>query len=114
MNEEAPHISTIHSQPENKSSPLTKQHIQKLTIFVLSNNRIQLVIYYGKSRNKGRPLYVYYLKTNGSTNKKETMETTKEIYEAPLCTIIEVDAQEVICTSGTHQGFEEDKYPYGW
>ena len=32
------------------------------------------------------------------------METTKEIYEAPLCTVIEVDAQEVICTS----------YPYGW
>ena len=28
------------------------------------------------------------------------METTKEIYEAPLCTVIEVDAQEVICTSG--------------
>ena len=35
------------------------------------------------------------------------METTKEIYEAPLCTVIEVDAQEVICTSGTHQGFKE-------
>lgn len=42
------------------------------------------------------------------------METTKEIYEAPLCTAIEVDAQEVICTSGTHQGFKEDDYPYGW
>ena len=43
-----------------------------------------------------------------------SMETTKEIYEAPLCTVIEVDAQEVICTSGTHQGFKEDDYPYGW
>lgn len=43
-----------------------------------------------------------------------SMETTKEIYEAPLCTVIEVDAQEVICTSGTHQGFEEDDYHYGW
>lgn len=42
-----------------------------------------------------------------------SMETTKEIY-APLCTVIEVDAQEVICTSGTHQGFKEDDYPYGW
>ena len=41
------------------------------------------------------------------------METTKEIYEAPLCTVIEVDAQEVICTSGTHQGFEEDDYHGG-
>lgn len=40
------------------------------------------------------------------------METTKEIYEAPLCTVIEVDAQEVICTSCTHQGFDE--YPYEW
>lgn len=43
-----------------------------------------------------------------------SMETTKEIYEAPLCTVIEVDAQEVICTSCTHQGFEEDDYLYGW
>ena len=43
-----------------------------------------------------------------------SMETTKEIYEAPLCTVIEVDAQEVICPSGTHQGFKEDDYPYGW
>ena len=42
------------------------------------------------------------------------METTKEIYEAPHCTVIEVDAQEVICTRGTHQGFEEDDYLYGW
>lgn len=42
------------------------------------------------------------------------METTKEIYEAPLCTVIEVDAQEVICTSVTHQRFEEDDYHYGW
>lgn len=61
MNEEATHIFTIHSQLENKSFPLTKQHIQKLTIFVLSNNRIQFVKYYGKYRNKERPLYVYYL-----------------------------------------------------
>lgn len=41
------------------------------------------------------------------------METTKEIYEAPICTIIVVEAQEVICTSGTHQDFEEGNY-YGW
>ena len=42
------------------------------------------------------------------------METTKEIYEAPLCTVIEVEPVQVICTSGTHQGFKEDDYPYGW
>lgn len=45
----------------NQKINLLHLHIQKLTIFVLSNNRIQLVKYYGKSRNKGRPLYVYYL-----------------------------------------------------
>ena len=26
------------------------------------------------------------------------METTKEIYEAPLCTVIEVEPVQVICT----------------
>ena len=43
-----------------------------------------------------------------------SMETTKETYEAPLCTVIEVDAVQVICSSGTHQGFGEDDYSYGW
>lgn len=41
------------------------------------------------------------------------METTKEIYEAPLCTVIEMEVQEVICGSGTHNGFGEDN-PYEW
>lgn len=45
-----------------------------------------------------------------------SMETRKETYEAPLCTVIEVDAMQVICSSGagTHQGFGEDDYSYGW
>lgn len=44
-----------------------------------------------------------------------SMETTKETYEAPLCTVIEVEPVQVICSSGTgsHQGFGEDDY-YGW
>ena len=42
------------------------------------------------------------------------METTKEIYEAPLCTVIEVEPVQVICSivTGSHQGFGEDNY--GW
>lgn len=49
-------------------------------------------------------------------NKKKSMETTKETYEAPLCTVIEVEPVQVICSSGTgsHQGFDEDDYSYGW
>lgn len=45
-----------------------------------------------------------------------SMETTKETYEAPLCTVIEVEPVQVICSSGTgsHQGFGEDDYSYGW
>ena len=44
------------------------------------------------------------------------METTKELYEAPQCTVVEMDVMQVICTSGTgvHQGFTEDETSYGW
>ena len=35
------------------------------------------------------------------------METTKERYEAPLCEVLQMDAVQVICTSGIHEGFED-------
>lgn len=40
------------------------------------------------------------------------MEAKKECYEAPVCTLIEMEAQQIICGSGTHEGFNE--YPYEW
>lgn len=45
----------------------------------------------------------------------KSMETNKEIYETPVCTVLQMEAAQVICTSGTgtHQGFEEDEY-YHW
>lgn len=36
----------------------------------------------------------------------------KELYEAPVCGVIEMEAQQIVCASSTHEGFEE--YPYGW
>lgn len=43
------------------------------------------------------------------------MEMTKERYEAPVCEILQMDAVQVICTSGigTHDGFG-DGGTYGW
>lgn len=44
----------------------------------------------------------------------KSMETTKEIYEAPSCTVVQIEAAQVICASqNTHQGFEEDEV-YHW
>lgn len=40
------------------------------------------------------------------------METKKETYEAPICTVIEMDAQQVICGSAIHEGLDEDKYDW--
>lgn len=36
----------------------------------------------------------------------------KELYEAPVCTVIEMEAQQIVCASSTHEGFNE--YPYEW
>lgn len=38
------------------------------------------------------------------------MKTNKEHYEAPLCNVVEMEAQQIICTSNneatsTHEGF---------
>lgn len=45
----------------------------------------------------------------------KSMETTKEIYEAPSCTVVQIEAAQVICVSGqdTHEGFQEDEV-YHW
>lgn len=40
------------------------------------------------------------------------METKKERYESPVCTVIEMEAQQIVCASGTHENFNE--YPYEW
>ena len=38
------------------------------------------------------------------------MKTNKEQYEAPVCNIVEMEAQQIICTSATHEGYEEEDY----
>ncbi len=68
----------------------------------------------------GSVIFVYYKQMHSSCYhfvlNMISMETTKETYEAPLCTVIEVEPVQVICSSGTgsHQGFGEDDYSYGW
>lgn len=41
------------------------------------------------------------------------METTKDVYEAPVCEVLQMDAVQVICTSGVHEGFDDGR-EYGW
>lgn len=38
------------------------------------------------------------------------MKTNKEQYEAPMCNVVEMEAQQIICTSATHEGYEEEAY----
>lgn len=46
------------------------------------------------------------------------MKTKKENYVAPKCNTVDVELQQIICTSGTntnnatHEGFEEDEYEW--
>lgn len=39
------------------------------------------------------------------------MKTNKEQYESPVCNVVEMEAQQIICVSGaTHEGYEEEEY----
>lgn len=38
------------------------------------------------------------------------MKTNKEQYEAPVCNVVEMEVQQIICVSGTHAGYEEEDY----
>ncbi|HJD93359.1 MAG TPA: hypothetical protein K8W07_00040 [Bacteroides togonis] len=44
------------------------------------------------------------------TNTTLNTGTTREAYEAPKCEIIEMQNEGVLCSSGIHDGYEEDNF----
>lgn len=42
------------------------------------------------------------------------MKMNKDVYEVPVCTVLQLEASQVLCASqtGVHDGFEEDYYPW--
>lgn len=40
------------------------------------------------------------------------METKKETYEAPVCSVVEMEAMQIVCSSATHEGFGENSYEW--
>lgn len=47
------------------------------------------------------------------------MKTNKEQYEAPVCNVVEMETQQIICTSNnnlnsTHDGFINETEDYQW
>ena len=43
-------------------------------------------------------------------NEKQQAANGREAYEAPKCEIIEMQNEGVLCSSGIHDGYEEDNF----